>query len=341
VAADDCGSTQATACVWSNLAQTKAGVFNSPGESDLFALTPTVSGLWTFQNTTTTATVMGGLSDADGNLLGSSASGQLPFTFTASLTAGQTYYLSVIETANASGTKTLGAYTLRASGPVTPTLSVSPSSVTVPAAGAGIVQGFNLGSTIPLTITSNSAWTLSTDGPVFVSDSVVGLTSSYSGSGSATLRLAVTTNSFTTARTMHVTVTSVNAPSVFRTVTLTQPAVAADDCGSTQATACVWSNLAQTKAGVFNSPGETDMFKITPTTTGVWTFQNTTTTATVMGYLYAADGTYLASSTSGQLPFTFTASLTAGQTYYLSVIETGNPNGDQPLGNYTLKATAP
>jgi len=138
--ADDCGSTASTACEWADLGTPASGAIEWTNDKDWFKITPAVTGSWSFASSPAASD---GLRDAYGTLYAAdgttvltqddNSAGNGQFQMTALLTAGQTYFLEV-----RSGNEDRGGYTVTATPPVAPTLSLSqtqwapgPSPVTI------------------------------------------------------------------------------------------------------------------------------------------------------------------------------------------------------------------
>ena len=121
------------------------------------------------------------------------------------------------------------------------------------------------------------------------------------------------------------------------TVTATQVTRAC----TTAATACVWSNLATPYNGTVAIRSDENWIKITPATTGTWTFTASKPASFPLydsiGTLYQLNGTTPIVSdddSGGNFQFKLSAPLTAGQTYYLKVTGLSTK-----IGNFTVTAT--
>lgn len=198
-------------------------------------------------------------------------------------------------------------------------LSVSPTTVTAPVNG----------DTQTVQVTASGYWEVS--GPSWVTASPA------SGTGNGSVRLTTTANTSGQVRNSTVTVTS-GAESA--TVTVTQPGIS-DDCGNTVSASCAWASLGTAVAGTLESAGDKDWFKFVAPVAGTYTFAASQAASdpvrNTAGTLYGSDGVTVVgsdSSSAESYQFRITATLAAGQTYYLQVSGVGT-------GNYTVSATVP
>jgi len=231
------------------------------------------------------------------------------------LTAGQTYYLAVSNYPYPSGNTYTGNFTVTVTPPQT-TYTVSTN------AGAG-------GQIYPTSVTVNVGSTYTFG----VYPSAGNAISSVSGCGG--IWTGSNSNSYTTgAITGNCTVTATfNTP--------TQPCSTAAVASTTAA--CAWNPSVQatyTSGTVAGNSGQY-WIKITPTTSGTWTFTSskpaTNPLSNPHGMLFQSNGTTLIANdddSAGDLQFRLSAALTAGQTYYLKVNATS-----YMTGNFTVTAT--
>lgn len=323
---DRCGASLSWICTWSDLETPLNGTAEVVGDKDWYEITPTDTGTWVFASSRPASsplfTAYGVLYQDDGKTriaTSFAASGQL--TITAELTAGQTYYLEVWAP---NGT---GNYTVTATAPVTTKLKLSASTWQMPSVSYGSTT---------VTVESNEAWSVSLDDSSWMAVNLP------SGSGNGTLLLSAMAN-FGAARSATVTVTTTSGVTqVTRTITVTQPAVNADNCGSSAASSCSWDDLATPLTGAIDTILDSDWFKITPNLTGTWVFTSSKPATAGLdqanGILYAASGGFVASNFrgAGDNQFKVQAILTAGQTYYLHV------NGVfGSVGDFIVTATPP
>ncbi|MCL2316910.1 MAG: hypothetical protein FWC46_07505, partial [Actinomycetia bacterium] len=128
------------------------------------------------------------------------------------------------------------------------------------------------------------------------------------------------------------------------TITATPPGGLVDDCGNTPTTACAWPDLTKPMSGRLEMLEDVDWFRITPSVSGTWTFTSSggapDGVRDPVGFLYAADGTTRIAYNNdvdnpSNLQFQLSATLTAGQTYYLRV----SAYTSQLNCGYTITAT--
>jgi len=317
-APDDCGSSTASNCTWQDLSQPVTGEVEVAGDTDWFKFTAPTTGDWVFQASGKINNASVKLYAGDGTTLVASddvdKNGHM-FSMTASLAAGQTYYLEVF------GYLSTGGYAVTAttvSGPVE-TLSVSPASLSAGAAG----------DTQTVDITASGSWTVS--GPDWMSFS------QSSGTGDGSVQVTTTANTSGQLRMNAITVTM---GSKTATVAVAQPAVR-DDCGATTASNCEWASLSAAAAGSLDYAGDKDWFRFAAPVTGTYTFtasqSATEPVRNTAGAIYGSDGKTLVgsdSSSAESYQFRISAGLVGGQTYYLEVSGTG-------MGNYSVAATVP
>ncbi|MCL2782265.1 MAG: hypothetical protein FWD74_12425, partial [Actinomycetia bacterium] len=191
-------------------------------------------------------------------------------------------------------------------------------------------------------LTSNTNWSASAPPWVDVSPS--------SGSGDTTVTFTAQANTSGSDRSGTVTFTTTSgSPAASWTVTVTQPAVLGDDCGSSTSSYCAWSNLSTPISGQIEATGDRDWFRFITTQTGAWVFTSSKPAvnplADPVGALYDASGvstvtTYNGGSAGGNLQSGMSALLTAGQVYYLQVASGGASTGGYTVTaiNWTLSA---
>ena len=303
----ECGTTISSYCTWGNLTKSMSGVIDTAGDRDWYRFLAPTSGPWTF---TSSRPATNALADPYGTLYSDigtpivsddNSGGNNQFQITASLTAGQAYYLE-IRAANNTAT---GGYTVTASNDV-PSLAVSSTAWTAPADGGSQT----------VTVTSNTAWSVS------VPNWMSATPAAGSGNGSVTLQAQL--NSTGASRTDVVTFTTTGASSVaMRLVSVTQ---GYQDCGASTVSNCPWPDLSQPVSGLVEPFGDKDWYRFVAPSTGLWTFRSAQDTSRGLtipyGTLYAADGTTMIASNYNGAPdsqFLITASLTSGQVYYLEV----------------------
>ncbi len=319
---DTCGDTPETACGFSNQGTTD-GTIDWGGDKDWYAINVPVTGQYTF---TSSAPANNPLGDPYGTVYRSDGlavaynddgAGNRQFSITTILPAG-TYYLEV----RGYNTSYTGNYSVSVTYP--PLLASVSFYENVPASGSYYYPS----------IYSREAWTIS--GPDWIT------LSPSSGTGSRSLTLRVQANASTTPRTGVVTIQGETSPTV--TITVSQEGITIDTCGASTLSYCIWSPLTTPTTGIIDTGGDTDWYKIVPTTTGTWTLKaskpSTSALGDSYGILYAANGTTRVAAdddSGGSSQFMITATLTAGQTYWLEV----RGYSTNHLGSFIITATPP
>jgi len=313
---DDCGNWSPFTCIWSDIASPIRGTIETAGDVDGFRFTPPVTGTWSF---TIIGSGTGGLPDPAGSLTwgdgpmsqDSSSTGNQQYQVTAQMTAYQSYHVKVSGNNGSTGTYTVSA--------VGPQPQISLSNNTWSASGNG--DGINI------TVWSNTTWKMG-ELPDWLHTSFP-----YGPSG-VKPTLWADPNTSGQARTWNVTFT---AGGQTATVAVSQPAggIPPGDCGSTAGTACTWSDLLTSLRGGIDYFGDRDWFKMTPDVSGFWSFVSS---GVGSGLIYAADGATPVSwdQVGFRGGFGAGAILTAGQTYYLEIVDSGNYRE-----GYTLTAIKP
>ena len=352
---DDCGPTVDTACTWSNLANPVNGRLEVGGDRDLFKITPTVGGVWTFTSSVPTGSGVtdpfGTLYDTAGRFIVSHDDISYPtnpnFRLTRELVANTTYYVEFRDWSK----NPTGAYTITATAPVpvddcgaTPATACTWSNLGNPVNGRIEVGGDK--DWFKITPTVSGVWTFTSSVPASggVTDPVGSL---YDANGVFIVLnddISYPTNpNFRLTRELVANTTyyvefrdwSKNPTGAY-TITATAP-VPVDDCGATAATACAWSNLANPVNGRIEVGGDKDWYKFTPTAGGWYKFTSSGGWPDPVGSLFDANGNFMAmnddiSTTNRQ--FGLTWPLDANKTYYLEVKDyAGN------TGSYTVTAT--
>jgi len=317
---DDCAASASTQCVWSNFSTPVSGSVEVAYDKDWFKIVPTVSGTWTF---TASKPASGALSDSYGSLYDANGimiawnddgAGDLQFKVSASLTAGVTYFLEV--RAFSGGT---GAYTVTATVPTVPSLSVSPGIWWVyPAGGSLVVQ-----------VSSNTSWSVSE-----LPSGVTASPSSGSGNGSVTLRAAAGAGQNLDGFIMFSTTTG--SP-----IATTGVAILLDDCGASTSEYCTWSDLTEPISGSIGLLDYSDWYRFVPPTSGIWML--TVSRPVASGFsgsqsatIYKSDGTSVLASGDINGNTQFRVSLTAGVPYFIDV-----QGSLWSMGPYTVTATPP
>ena len=314
---DDCGDTPGTACRWAGLGEPFAGQLETQGDKDWTGFTPDATGRWTL-----TMVSLAGTSDpyvilrtAQGTEIASNNGDSSPaqrVSVAAELLQGTDYYLEV-----GSRSGDTGPYHLVAAAPSEQPITVSPASWTPSAPG----------DTVEVRVTATSMWRLYTSSWVSASQ--------WWGVGDATVTLTALPRADgepydgnawfgTMYGAVEVTISWARQSS--------QPDA---DCGITLDTVCEWSNLSQPLAGNLEVGWDRDRYRFTPTASGTWTFTSSGGVRQPQGALYGPSGTLIAVDHNpvNNRPFSVTAELEAGVTYYLEVL-------DNRPGTYTVTATA-
>jgi len=349
---DDCGSSISAYCSWAALDTPINGTIETSGDKDWFRIVPTFTGTWTF---TASKPATNPLADSYGTLYASDGStvvaydddnaGNLQFKITATLTAGQVYFLEI----RGYNTTYTGAYTVTAATTDDCGSSISAyctwSNLATPINGTIEISGDK--DWFMFTPTFTGTWTFTASKPatnplndsygtIYKSDGTTVVAYDDDSAGSYQFRV---TASLTAGQSYFLEVKGWSTNTGAYTVT----AATTDDCGSSTSAYCTWSNLATPINGAVEISGDKDWYKITPTTTGTWVFTAskpaTNPLADSYGTLYASDGTTVVAyddDSAGNLQFKITASLTAGQTYFLEV-----KGWSTYTGSYTVTATAP
>ena len=211
-----------------------------------------------------------------------------------------------------------------------PTISVSPNSWAAPPSGGSRV----------IDVAANAPWKMIL--PPWVSANQVSGTGNTEGRSTG-VTLTAQPNTTGVARNGIVTF-SVDGKQVTMDISQAVPPVKpSGTCGDSSATACTWVNLPIPVQESIETGGDKDWFKITPTTSGDWTFTSsvpaTGGTPDPYGALRAADGTIIAQDDQGggNNQFSITTKLVAGTTYYLEVYDRSATN----TGAYIVTATPP
>jgi hypothetical protein len=125
------------------------------------------------------------------------------------------------------------------------------------------------------------------------------------------------------------------------TVSVTQAGVV-DDHGGDVATATEWDVTGGPASGTLEVGSDQDWYKFIAPTSGRYVFTSDGT-GNPDGYLYNQAGSRVAYNLdSGPgLNFQVTATLTAGQTYYLMIRNSVQTNTNTDTGPYTITATLP
>jgi hypothetical protein len=117
---------------------------------------------------------------------------------------------------------------------------------------------------------------------------------------------------------------------------------AGDDCGQSTASYCVWSAAATPVWGVLDSGADRDWFRFVAPVTGWYGFVSSATSGSdLYGTLYASNGSLVAYNDDGggNLNFWVSATLTAGQVYFLEV-RNWSSSAAAPVG-YSVTAVLP
>ncbi|MCL2737061.1 MAG: hypothetical protein FWD75_10635 [Propionibacteriaceae bacterium] len=206
-----CGVGQGSSgCAWPDLSVPVSGSILPSNDSDTWRITPSTSGVWTFQVARTGDAPPGAYVDLQVQTTSGIRVSDTPggmgvgwATATASLVAGQSYTVQV-----KARTRYIGQYALVATAPsVVPELTVARTSWDVGTGGPA---------TVAIPVSSNTAWTVSSN-VSWLSTSVIG------GAGGGVVTASASVNGLE-GRTGTLTFTSSGkSPVVTRTVTVNQP----------------------------------------------------------------------------------------------------------------------
>jgi len=312
--ANDCGGGLMSYCTWSNLNTQLNGTFETDKDKDWYRLVAPAQGTYRFTLSTPANNPVIGLW---GEVLGADGGTIQPgkwmfrgYSIEAYLTAGQTFFLQF--TADTAANYTMTA-TYSSAG-----FTVSPDYIRVPAGQ----------SRETVTIRTNGDWRITGLGSWISA-------SAQSGTGNATVDLTMAAN----PQQWRSYAVDFSASGLTYKVSVNQMATP-DDCGSSTTSYCTWADLTRPISGLIGFAKDADWFKIIAPDSGQWVFAASQPAANGMsgiaGTLYAADGTTVVASDDPSRtgnPFRFSASLSAGQTYYLAV------SGAGEMGAYTVTAT--
>jgi len=306
VVADDHGNTTAAATVVGQNSTT-SGIIETAGDNDYFRINVTGSGTLQVE-TTGTADTFGHLLDATGVEITTDddTGADSNFRISQVVTAG-TYYVRVrhfdpLQT---------GSYQFVCSFSGTPTLTLSPATLSVVAGG----------STSDFSVLSNTTW-------VWTADQLWVTTSEpVSQSGNQTFTYSTLANTGTASRTATFTLTG---GGFTRTHVVTQAGADADDHGNTIATATLVGQNSTTDGNI-ETTGDNDYFRINVTGIGTLLVQTTGGTDTY-GYLLDVTGVPLIEDddAGAENNFQLSYAVTAG-TYYVRVRHYAAGTGDYQL----------
>ena len=322
----ECGQNLSTVCVWNDLTKSITGMIDPGGDVDWYRFTVPSSGPWVFTSTggglaNPVGTVYQGAGTVVATNSGGAGGGQ--FRIVAPLIEKTVYFLEV----KGSNSTQTGGFTVTAAQTST-SLSLSPASVVAPA--KGVTQMVN--------VSSDTTWGISV--PSDVSGWVSTTVSSGAGDRSS-VPFYIQANTTGMPRSASVTfATTSGSPALSRAFTVTQESLECAD--SRLLTFCTWLDVSKPMSGVIDTAGDRDWYWFTVPTSGPWTFTSSKPTTNALadpyGTLYSNIGTPLVSddNSGGNNQFQITASLTAGQAYYLEIRAANNT----ATGGYTVTAAS-